>query len=452
MKAFIVTDLGYGDSGKGATVASLAHAYPDTHLVVRHEGGAQAAHHVVDRERAHTFAQFGAASFKPGVKTFLSRHMLVHPSALIREAQHLIALGETDILDRLTIDENAPLITPFQQAINRLREIDRGAGKHGSCGMGIGETRNDHRILGNDAVLASDLKDVDLLKKKLRFMRAWKMDQNKDLLERFARNPEPQKELHVFTDWQAHTRIAQAWIDMDIYRRVRASHHLHSLLHKDGTVIFEGSQGVLLDEKFGFHPYTTWSTVTGKHAHALLKAHDYQGKVTHLGLTRAYGTRHGAGPFPTEDANLTKLLPDTSNGYDRWQEGFRVGHFDAVTARYALEAVGTIDGLVVTCNDRLDDSPLNSWQAANEYQTGDMLIADLPLPKNREEQIAVSQMVQSAKPVYVSHQTKGRYIDTYPYHGHISDLLGKPWFATRYGAETKKIWINDRFNQKRSFP
>src|ERR1700754_2874816 len=135
----MVVDLGFGDAGKGGVVDRLCARGPGpVHAVVRFNGGAQAAHNVVTTDgRHHTFAQFGSGTFTPGVRTHLSRFMLVDPLALAAEAAHLAAVGVPDALDRLTADAGAPLTTPYHRAANRARAT---AVLHGSCGMGIGET------------------------------------------------------------------------------------------------------------------------------------------------------------------------------------------------------------------------------------------------------------------------------------------------------------------------
>ena len=118
---------------------------------------------------------------------------------------------------------------------------------------------------------------------------------------------------------------------------------MRDVLAGNVPVIFEGAQGVLLDEWQGFHPYTTWSTTTLANADRLLEEAGYTGARTRVGITRAYATRHGAGPLVTEEAELTRALPDPSNQFGAWQRGFRVGWLDLVMLQYALEAAGPLD-------------------------------------------------------------------------------------------------------------
>ena len=138
-----------------------------------------------------------------------------------------------------------------------------------------------------------------------------------------------------------------------------------SLLQQPGTIIFEGAQGILLDEWYGFHPYTTWSTTTFKNAEQLLAEQSYAAEVTRIGVMRAYATRHGPGPFVTEDAQLSLALPDAHNGHNLWQRQFRVGYLDLVATRYALDIAGSVDCLAVTHLDRLSQLP--AWNVCDAY-------------------------------------------------------------------------------------
>jgi adenylosuccinate synthase len=136
-----------------------------------------------------------------------------------------------------------------------------------------------------------------------------------------------------------------ATVYREIFARVTLAGdgYLTGLL-RGGPVVFEGAQGVLLDEWRGFHPYTTWSTTTFENAEALLA--EAGASATRLGVTRTYQTRHGPGPFPTEDPTLR--VPENHNKDGRWQGKFRVGHLDAVALRYGCEVAGGVDAVALT--------------------------------------------------------------------------------------------------------
>ena len=134
MRAYVIVDLGFGDAGKGLLTDYLARQLK-AGIVVRYNGGAQAGHNVVTPDgRHHTFSQFGSGTFIPGVKTYLSRDVVIHPGALLVEGAILEGKGIPDAFSRLRVSEQALVITPFHQAANRIREIVRGSDRHGSCG------------------------------------------------------------------------------------------------------------------------------------------------------------------------------------------------------------------------------------------------------------------------------------------------------------------------------
>jgi adenylosuccinate synthase len=121
------------------------------------------------------------------------------------------------------------------------------------------------------------------------------------------------------------------------------------------TAIFEGAQGVLLDEYRGFHPHTTWSTVTPHHAWELVRQMEVEA-VAVLGITRAYTTRHGEGPLPTWSPELTARLQDPGNPWNIWQGSLRCGWLDLPLLRYATAVAGPLDGLVVNHLDQVAGS------------------------------------------------------------------------------------------------
>ncbi|MFT3887424.1 MAG: adenylosuccinate synthetase [Arachnia sp.] len=358
-QAVVVVGLGYGDESKGATVDYLASALPDTAAVVRWSGGTQAAHNVRHGPRHHTFRQFGSATLLD-VRTILRAPMLVNPLLLDAEAADLAKLGVRDPLGLLTADANCLVTTPIHAAMNRAREILRGAGRHGSTGLGIGETvaydlavRTGARrgqLVGNFACPADAPALPALRMGDLRNRRATVAAL--DALAAFAR---PLLE-QVDDPDAAHDGVDDLARRLtDVAAAITVDDDIPALLDATlaaGSVIFEGSQGVLLDEWHGFHPHTTWATVTPRSLVAELEAAGHRAYV--LGLTRPYATRHGAGPLPTEDPALA--LPEPDNGPGRYQGGWRIGHLDLPALRYAARIAGQIDGVGVSHLDLLPGS------------------------------------------------------------------------------------------------
>lgn len=364
MRAFIVVGLGFGDEGKGTITDYLAREY-DAGWVVRYNGGAQAAHNVLSDGGQHTFAQFGAATFVPGVKTFLSRHMLVNPLDIFAEERHLIEVGVHDAFDRLHIDADAAITTPFHVAVNQIKEIARDGERHGSCGKGIGETVEDEQ---NGMVIRMADLGTRRLKKKLRKIQEY----NREKAAEFRREHGPtfigsaqfDRAVDTLVNPEEVEACAQVYKTLFRLANVVVDHEFA----EDDTVIFEGAQGVLLDQDYGFQPHTTWSRCTTLNAEGLLDPYDAD--VTRVGVTRAYATRHGAGPFPTERHPLTRGISDPNNRTGPWQGAFRVGYTDLVLLRYALdvqmEAGPGIDWLAVTCLDPVERR--GRWQVASAYR------------------------------------------------------------------------------------
>lgn len=401
-EAVIVVDLGFGDAGKGTMIDWLARTR-GSHTVVRFNGGAQAGHNVVTADgRHHTFSQFGSASFVPGVRTHLSRFMLLSPLAMLAEERVLARKGVTDAFERTTISADALVITPFQRAANRVREMSRGDGRHGSCGMGIGETMADLRDAPELAVRAWELAAGGMpLERKLRDVQAYKTSQMRGEIDRCRALGVAADDIACLEDGGMIERYFDALGPFLDKAQLVDDGHLGTILAEPGSVLFEGAQGVLLDEAWGFHPYTTWSNCTFGNALLLLAEHGYDGDFTRLGVVRAYATRHGPGPFVTEDAELGRLIPDMHNRMDDWQRNFRVGWFDAVATRYAVEACGGVDTLAVTGLDRLRDVPF--WKTCSSYDTADGSMRRIPVPRDRAAQEALTTVLMAASPVLEQH-------------------------------------------------
>ncbi len=364
-KAYIVVDLGFGDAGKGATVDWLA-ATRDVRAVVRFNGGPQAGHNVVTPDgRHHTFSQLGAASFLPGVLTLLPACVHLHPLALLSEEAHLRTQGVSDALDRLAVEVDTPIVTPFHQATQRLRELARGGARHGSCGTGFGEsvalTLDDPDL----TLRAGALHHLPTLHRKLRAGQERARHAVAPLRDALRHLDAARRELDLLDDPHAPEDVADTFAALAPRLQRVGPEHLQHLASLPGDLVFEGAQGVLLDEWRGFHPFTTWSTTTAANADLLLDRARFTGRRVRLGLTRAYGTRHGPGPFPAEHPALTADLPDPHNGHNPWQLDFRVGWLDLVLLRYAIASTAPLDALVVNHLDRVLHLP--AWSLADAW-------------------------------------------------------------------------------------
>jgi len=397
-----VAGLGFGDEGKGSIVDYLTRRH-GTKLVVRHNGGAQAAHNVVtDDGRHHCFAQWGSGTFA-GARTLLSRFMMCNPIFAASEARHLESVGITNPWSLLHVERDALITTPFHVAANRLQEIARrrvhgGSGVHGSCGMGIGETMRDFVDKREDCVFARDLADPKTLQWKLSSVRERKLVEIAELDLLWPENA-IDLEFNVLRDHSIVDDIIAIYENFAARTNIVDETFLARKLAGDGHVIFEGAQGVLLDEWWGFHPYTTWSTCTFENADKLLTLAGFPGRAERLGVLRTYCTRHGAGPMPTGGREWDALSADDHNKTGAWQEDFRSGPFDAVLARYALDVVGGCDGLAFTHLDKLVTRP--RIEVCWGYRHEGRVIKEFQrkIPNDLVAQEALGNVLKTAEPM-----------------------------------------------------
>lgn len=354
MSCTIVVGLAYGDEGKGATTDALVR-HNKADLVVRYNGGAQAAHNVITPDGLHhTFCQFGSGTFVPGVKTHLSRFVLVNPITMLNEETFLSKIGITDAFERTSVDKKALIITPYQKALNRLIEMSRGSDRHGSCGQGIGQTRALHLQFGDEVLFAGDLANGPKMRDKLEFHREEAIREFKGCGPNLA--PQSMEWYQEMTTLYNHKIIGEC---LDIYsnwaKKVKLVDSLGDVDY-DRHIVFEGAQGVLLDEKYGIQPHTTWTNTTCENAITLLNEIGYKDSIHKIGVLRSYFTRHGAGPFRSEASNLKKIAPEPHNKTEIYQESFKVGHFDMSLVEHAL-SVCKVDSLAINHLDIAHEFP-----------------------------------------------------------------------------------------------
>lgn len=395
--------LGFGDCGKGLFTDFLARHW-DVHTVVRFNGGAQAGHNVVLPDgRHHTFSQFGSATLIPAVYSVLAAPVLVHPGALMVEHAHLMQLGVPDALQRLLIDGRCRITTPFHQAAGRLRELQRGTNAHGTCGAGVGETVRHSLDQPGQVLRYADLQHPTRTLTRLKALQH-SLHTEFEPARRGA-SAAMQTELDLLADEHVALRWLMQCQALLAQCPPASAAQISQRLHRPGTVLFEGAQGLLLDEWHGFHPHTTWSSTHALAAAAVARDAGWRGPMTHYGVLRSYLTRHGPGPLPTHDADLDALA-EPHNDSTGWQGAFRRGHPDGVLLRYALAHAGPLNGLLVSHLDAFDRTPALKW--CDAYRTATAapahakVLRALPLcdgPALQRQQ-DLTRMLTCAKPVY----------------------------------------------------
>ena len=347
--AKVVIGAGYGDEGKGLMTDALAALYGAAATVVRFNGGAQAGHTVTLADgRRHVFHHIGAGTLA-GARTFLSRFFVANPMLLGPEIEALAAVGLTP---RITIDRDAPITTPYDMMINQIAERARGNGRHGSCGLGFGETLERH--LRPEFRLTAGMLEKNGLSTLAAIRREW-MPWRLNRLGLWPPNAGDRALLE-------EDAIVEHWLeDAAAFLDAATVGDTASLRGAD-AIVFEGAQGLLLDQDRGAFPHVTRSN-TGLKNVLTLAAEAGLGHLDAYYVTRCYATRHGAGPLAHElPAPPHENAIDTTNVSNAWQGALRFGTLDlSILQRAVAEdlsdavqgAVTVSHALVMTCLDQV---------------------------------------------------------------------------------------------------
>ena len=255
MVAHVVCGLSYGDEGKGATVDYLCSKHK-VDWVIRYNGGFQAAHNVVMANgRHHTFSQFGSGTLR-GVPTYLDRHVIIDPMALVPEAEHLKSIGVPNPYSMLKVHEDCLVSTIYHKNANRILDARNG---HGSCGVGIGLTRQMWSETG-DGLRAEDLRSPRTVRRKLDWIRQWCQDKVLDYDKKLYDD--------INVDWRGNkiSFIDQVKQTLDSVSKIHTGTLEFVESRCENGIVFEGSQGVGLDEVYGTIPHTTYSNTKPTYA------------------------------------------------------------------------------------------------------------------------------------------------------------------------------------------
>ncbi|MEO0339897.1 MAG: adenylosuccinate synthetase [Bacteroidota bacterium] len=338
MQQSIILGLGYGDEGKGLTTDFLC-SRSERPLVIRFSGGHQAGHTVVNEQgQRHVFSHFGAGTLR-GAPTYWSAFCTFNPLGFWNERQ---ALRDIGVDPEIYIDALAPVTTPYDIAFNRRREKNK---QHGSCGLGFGAT-----IARNETpykLYTQDLRSKAVVKQKLKAIRSYYLHKSSDTDWLKQVDEQVDLFLHLTDELYPQLNIVN---EATFFKTLDTYDHL----------IFEGSQGILLDMDHGFFPNVTYANTTSKNALALLKRNGRFNVPEVYYITRTYQTRHGNGYLSNEHFPLDYTPnPEETNQYNLWQGHQRVSPLDLDMLDYALACDRNYSGnlskhLVVTCLDQID--------------------------------------------------------------------------------------------------
>ncbi|MBA3944729.1 MAG: adenylosuccinate synthase [Herpetosiphonaceae bacterium] len=346
----------WGDEGKGRIVDLLSqHA----DVIVRYSGGNNAGHTVINKLGTFKLHLVPAGIFNPDKLNIIGSGVVIDPSMLLEEIAMLQAAGVR--CDNLCISDRAQVVMPYHIQQDKLQETLRGDGRIGTTGRGIGPAYG-------DKIERSGIRMGDLLHEETflqRFTQA--LEAKNRVLQAYGGTAIPLHETYLrYLDLvqQLRERIVPMFPLID------------TALQRGDRILLEGAQGVLLDVDWGTYPYVTSSSpgAAGACQGAGIGPRD----LTHVaGVFKAYATRVGEGPFPTE---LTGALGDrlrergdeygTTTGRAR-----RCGWFDAVAARY-VQRLNSIDQLIITKLDILDELP--EINICTHYRLHDTIIDYLP--------------------------------------------------------------------------
>lgn len=373
MQNVVVVGAQWGDEGKGKIVDWLSSR---ADVVVRFQGGHNAGHTLVIDDVTYKLNLLPSGIVRQDKLSVIGNGVVVDPWALLTEIEKIGKQGVKVTPDNLIIAENCALILPVHGIVDRAREMAKGERKIGTTGRGIGPAYEDK--VARRVIRLCDLSEPALVREKLEDL----LTHHNALLRGYGAD-----ELKIDDVYKEVIEIAPRILPFAsvVWQRLEAAKHAGEL------VLFEGAQGTMLDIDHGTYPFVTSSNIVGGQAAAGAGVSPKAlGRI--LGICKAYTTRVGAGPFPTED--------DGPVGQGLGERGFefgtvtgrkrRCGWLDAVLVRQAVK-VGGIDGIALTKLDVMDG--MDEIKICRAYMLDGKEINHLP--SNSSQQARV-------EPIYVT--------------------------------------------------
>ncbi len=398
----------WGDEGKGKITDLLSRS---ADVVVRSQGGVNAGHTVVVGEQNFKLHLIPSGILYPNTECIIGSGTVIDPQVLIEEIEQLKALEVA--VDNLYISQTAHITMPYHRKIDRASEESRGEYKIGTTGRGIGPTYADKSERTGIRVL--DLMNSDHLRKQL----GWTINYKNVILEKLYNLP-PLDSEKVIEEYLKYAEYLKPFV-------IDSSLKIYEAVKEKKNILFEGAQGTLLDLDHGTYPYVTSSNpIAGGACVGAGVGPTTIDRV--IGVAKAYTTRVGEGPFPTElNDHVGQRLGDlgaefgTTTGRRR-----RCGWFDAVIGRYAVRING-LDCLAITKLDVLDE--LEEIKVCVAYEIDGEICHHFP---TNASQFANCKPVYKTLPGWQEPTTQCRS---------LSDLPEKALNYLKYLAELMKVPI-----------
>ena len=371
MSTVVITGAQWGDEGKGKMVDILTE---DADYIVRYQGGHNAGHTVVIGDSKFILHLIPSGILRPGKKCVIGNGVVIDPQALLAEIDGLLEKG-IEVRENLLISGRAHIIMPYHRAIEKESEKQKGSLKIGTTGRGIGPTYADK--VARVGIRVADILDKEVFRDKLKT--------NIQEMNYFLERLYGAKGFILEDIYDEYTGYAERLRDFITDTAVL----LNRALREGKNILFEGAQGTHLDVDHGTYPYVTSSNATSGGACTGTGVGPTKiDKV--VGVVKAYTTRVGSGPFPTElnDA-IGDFLRDKGREYGATTgRPRRCGWFDAVATRYAADVNG-FTGMIITKMDVLDE--LNEIKICTGYRYQGKLYTEMPSQLN---------VLEECEPVY----------------------------------------------------
>lgn len=361
MSTLVVVGSQWGDEGKGKITDLLSE---EADIIVRYQGGCNAGHTVVKGDEQYIFHLVPSGILHEGVKCLIGNGVVVDPQSLLQEIENL-KKKNIEIDGNLLIDFKAHVVLPYHKTLDEIKEIKRGKDKIGTTKRGIGPAYADK--IARTGIRMIDLIDEKSLTTKLEN----NLNEKDTIFEKlYGLKISNQEKKDILKKYREYGQLLKKYVtDVSLY--------LNQAINENKKILFEGAQGTLLDVDHGTFPYVTSSNpIAGG---ACIGTGIGPTKIDRvMGITKAYTTRVGRGPFPTEMQGELEEYTRQKGGEFGATTGRsrRCGWFDAVLVNYAVRING-MDSMVITKIDVLSD--FDKIKICTSYKYNKEIIKEFPV-------------------------------------------------------------------------